>query len=108
MELFIRYKIIIFRVLGSLLFLIGFLVQFWSNPQEGVSENDKAAARVARMEASVKGQSSKEVVTKEPESSKFVKNIKNAQEKQAQYMTILFMTFGLGFLGYSFIKKEDG
>lgn len=85
--------------------IVGLLVQFWSTPKEGLSENDKALARIARMEASVAGHSTK-AHKKETDTSKFVENIKNAQEKQIQYFTILSILFGIGFLGYSFISQN--
>ncbi len=88
--------------------VIGFAIHFWVTPKEGLSENDKAAARVARMEAQVKGSSSKSSKSSKQDTSKFLEELKSTQAKQMQYMTILAMLFGVGFLGYSFIsKKED-
>lgn len=104
MEFFDRYKTVILRTVGSLMLLVGFAVHFWTVPQEGVSANDRAAANVARMEAKVAGKST---TTQEKENdSKFLQELKNTQAKQLEYLTIIAMLFGIGFLGYSFIKKD--
>lgn len=107
MEIFLKYKTLILRILGSFLLLFSLLVQFWDNTKE-LTENEKATIRVARMEASVKGHGTRTQKT-EPDASKFVKNIKNSQKQQAQYITIFSFIFGVGFLGYSFLgkKKEE-
>jgi len=106
MEFFIRYKIIIFRVVGIFMLLIGFVVHFWVTPKDGLSELQIAAANVARMEASIKGQGGKSKKTHKPDTSKFLEEFKNTKEKQKEYLTILAMVFGVGFLGYSFIKRD--
>jgi heme/copper-type cytochrome/quinol oxidase subunit 3 len=33
--------------------------------------------------------------------------MKETQEKQLRYMLILSIVFGIGFLGYSFIKNDE-
>lgn len=105
-EIFLRYRVIFFRVFGSLLLMAGFVVYFWSTPEEVVlSENDIAAINVARMEASVRGASSAEESINQPDISKIVDELKNAQEKQLEQMTLLAMAFGIGFLIYSFTLK---
>ena len=106
MEFFLKNQKLIFRVLGSILLLVGFVLYFWQTPKQGISENDRAAANVARMEAKVKDTSSKSL-KKASESSKFLDKLKETQEKQVEYALVLAMIFGVGFLGYSFIKKED-
>jgi energy-converting hydrogenase Eha subunit F len=105
-EFFFKNQKLIFRVAGSMLLFIGFVLYFWVMPKQGISENDRAAANVARMEAKVKGTSSKSA-KEAPDSSKFLDKLKQTQEKQSEYALILAMVFGVGFLGYSFIKKED-
>ncbi len=108
MELFLKHKTVILRTLGALMLIIGFTIHFWETPKEGISENDKAAARVARMEAKVKGggSSSAKQSTKKDD-SKFLEKMKSQQAQQVQYMTILAMLFGVGFLGYSFMPKRE-
>ncbi len=104
-EIFIKNRIMIFRVVGVLMLLVGFAVYFWSAPQEVISENDIAAANVARAEASVAGKS---ITTQNPSvshASKIVEELQNAQEKQARYLMILTMIFGAGFVIYSFMQK---
>lgn len=104
MEFFTQYKTIIFRSVGALMLLVGFAVHFWSTPQKGISENDRAAANVARMEAKVKGSSTSH--NSKSNESIFLQEFKNKQAKQMEYLTILVMILGVGFLGYSFIKKK--
>lgn len=86
--------------------VFGLGVQFWTTPKEGVLESEIAAANVARMEASVAGSSSSKTAAK-PSGAKFVEEFKNAQEQQARYATIILIFLGVGFLGYSFIKKKE-
>ena len=107
MDFFLQYKTVITRTLGVIMLVVGLAVHFWVTPKEGLSENDKAAARVARMEAQVKSSGSGSKKTKEKDTSKFMEKMKSTQEKQMQYMTILAMAFGVGFLGYSFIPKKE-
>lgn len=108
MDFFLKYKTIILRSMGAFMLVVGFAVHFWVTPSKGLSENDKAAARVARMEASAKGQDSKKSASTKKDDTKFLEKLKDTQAQQLQYMMILVMLFGVGFLGYSFIpKKED-
>ena len=107
MDFILKYKVVIARSLGALMLVVGFAVHFWVTPKEGLSANEKAAARIARMEASSKGKSTSSLKS-EKESSKFLDAMKDTQEKQMQYMTIIVMILGIGFLGYSFMpKKKD-
>ncbi len=107
MEFFIKNKILIFRSLGVLLLLIGFVVHFWVTPKEGLTQNEIAAANVARMEASARGGGGSSNKEHKPDASKFVEEFKNTQAKQVRYLTIIAMILGIGFLGYSFIKKKE-
>lgn len=107
MEFFLKHKTVILRSLGSLMLVVGFGIHFWVTPKEGLSANQKAAANVARMEAKVKGSSAKSSKSPQKDSSKFLEELKNTQEKQMQYLTILAMIIGVGFLGYSFMPKKD-
>ena len=107
MEYFLKHKIVIFRTVGALMLVLGFVIHFWVVPKEGVSEVDMAAANVARMEASVKGHGGGSKKQHKPDTSKFIEQFKNTQAKQMKYMTIIAMILGVGFLGYSFIPKRD-
>ena len=106
MEFFLQHKIVIFRSLGALMLVIGFAAHFWVTPKKGLSENDKAAANVARMEAKIRGASSAAKKVK-PDHSKLMDKLKNTQDKQLQYLTISSMFIGILFLGFSFFKKEE-
>ncbi len=108
MDFFSKYKTVILRGLGSFMLIVGFVVNFWATPKEGLSENEKATARVARMEAKVKGSGSKGSKSSKKSDSKFLEELKKTQAKQLQYITIIVMILGVGSLGYSFLpKKED-
>ena len=107
MEFFLKHKIVIMRSLGGLMIVVGFAIHFWTTPKEGISANDRAAANVARMEAKVAGKSSTESKTSKKSDSKFLEELKNTQAKQMQYLTIIAMILGIGFLGYSFIPKRE-
>ena len=109
MELFLKYKTVIMRSLGAILLIVGFAVHFWVTPKKGLSANDKAAARVARMEASAKGSTPNSSDTKKKDDTKFLKKLQEKQAQQMQYMMIVVMVIGVGFLAYSFIpaKQEE-
>ncbi|OHE06693.1 MAG: hypothetical protein A2513_06100 [Sulfurimonas sp. RIFOXYD12_FULL_33_39] len=106
-EIIIKNKILIFRVLGGLMLFISFIVYFWVTPDEVLSENEIAAANIARIEASAlgSGKTSSKASSK-PETSPFMEEFKNAQKKQLEYLIIVSMLMGIGFLGYSFINRS--
>jgi len=94
--------------MGALMLVVGFAIHFWVTPKEGLSSNDKAAARIERMEASAKGSATSKSSSRQKDTSKLLDKLKNSQAKQMKYLTILAMVFGVGFLGYSFMpKKKD-
>ncbi|MDA3909395.1 MAG: hypothetical protein PF437_09905 [Sulfurimonas sp.] len=105
MEFFHKHKVLIFRSAGIFMLLVGFVVHFWVTPKEGFTKNEIAAANVARMEANVVGASSSSSSKSIPDTSKYLEELKNAQAKQMQYLTIIAMISGIGFLGYSFMRK---
>lgn len=107
MEYFLKYQQTILRVLGGFLLLVGFVIHFWTLPQKGVSQNERASANLARMDASVQGKGSPNQSQAKADSSKFLKELKGQQAKQVEYLTILVMILGIGSLGYSFIKKKE-
>jgi len=107
MEYFLKYQQAILRVGGGIFLLLGFVIHFWSVPQEGMSQNQRAAANIARMEANVQGKSTAKSGKSKADSSKFLKELKEQQAKQIEYFTILAMLLGVGSLGYSFIKKKE-
>jgi hypothetical protein len=105
MEFFKKNQIIILRSLGSIIILLAFVIHFWSMPKEGVSENERAAANVARMEAQVAG-GAKSAPTPKVKKSPFLEAFQSKREKQMEYLSILAMILGVGFLGYSFVKPK--
>ncbi len=105
-EIFIKHQTIIFRSLGALMFVVAFAMFFWTTPKEGLSENEKAQRSIARIEARIASGSSSASKVKSSHSP-IMQSYKDTQAKQMQYLLILFMVFGAGFLGYSFVKKKD-
>jgi hypothetical protein len=105
-DFFYKHKSLIIRVLGATMLLVGFASYFWVTPKAVVSENEIAAANVARMEAKVAGSSNSKTQAK-PSSSQFAEKFQETREAQLRYLTVLAMLFGAGFLLYSFIKKEE-
>ena len=106
MEFFLKHKIVILRLLGTVMLVVGFSLHFWVMPKEGLSQNEKAAANIARMEAKVAGGSASTKKSSLKDDSKFLQELKKTQKKQIEYLTILAMIFGVGFLGFSFIKRD--
>jgi len=105
-EIFLKHQTIIFRGLGAFMLLVGFVTYFWTTPKEALTQNEIAAANVARMEARVSGGSGGSTKKPKSSSSKFMEQLKDTQAVQARYLTILAMIFGVGFLGYSFVGKK--
>lgn len=96
----------IFRSVGGFMLLLGFIAYFWMTPKEGVSANALAAANVARMEAKVAGAATPKSGAK-TDDSKFLDKFQETRANQLKYLTIIMMILGVGFLGYSFFKKEE-
>jgi len=107
LEFFLKHQKIIFRVLGGVMLVVGFVVHFWLTPQDGISKNDFAAANVARMEASVTRSSSTTSQERKTSAVHIMSALEEQQQKQMEYLTILVMIVGIGSLGYSFIKKDE-
>jgi hypothetical protein len=105
MEFLIKHQTVLLRSVGAILILVSFAAFFWTAPKKGFSENEIAAANVARMEAKIAGSSSATSAQK-PDKSPFLETYKQTQEKQMRYMLIVMMIFGVGFLAYSFLKKD--
>ena len=105
-EIFIKHQIIIFRFLGTLMFLVAFVMFFWTAPKEGLSENEKAARNIARMEAKIVASSISSSQAKKHSNSPIMKSYKEIQAKQMRYLLIFSMILGAGFLGYSFMRKS--
>ena len=108
MEFFLQYKTVIFRTLGTVMFVVGLALYFWVTPKEALSENEKAAQRIARMEAAAKGTSkAKSDQSTQKDNSKFLESMKETQAKQLEYMMLLVIVLGAGFMIYSFLPKKQ-
>ncbi|WP_373072500.1 hypothetical protein [Sulfurimonas sp.] len=108
MEFFLKHQIAIFRTLGSLLLVISIAAFFWTAPKKGYTENEIAAANVARMEARIASQMGGGGTAKrEPDASEIAERFKNTREDQLRYTLIIMMIAGVIFLGYSFISNKN-
>ena len=105
MDFLLKHKITILRSLGAVMLLIGLGVHFWLKPVAGLSENEIAAANIARMEASTIGDS-KRGKKSQSNLTHITKSFTKAQQQQAKYITIFAMIMGVFFLIFSFIFKE--
>lgn len=108
MEFFLKHQKTIFRSVGAFLVVLGLVLYFWAAPQKVMSENERAAANLARMEAAVSSKSSSSSAKQQnADHSKISQAMIETQKKQVRMLMIMVMIFGVGFLGYSFLKKED-
>jgi predicted membrane channel-forming protein YqfA (hemolysin III family) len=108
LDYLIKYQKEIFRILGVLLFIVGFGLYFWTIPQKAVSQSELAAANVARMEASVQGKSTQKA-KKRADPSHIAKALKQTRAQQMHYITLFAMIVGALFLLLSFLKpKKEG
>lgn len=89
-----------FKVTGINFLLMALLLLFWSQPKEVLSENEQAAANVARMEAKTKS------VTGASGVNNIMKEHHESQKKQLRVFLIIMTLSGAGFLGYGFLKKD--
>jgi len=104
MEWFVKYKVIIVRTIGIVMLLISFSTYFWGSPKQGLSQNERAAMNIARMESKVSGTAQSQAKSK-PDMSSISQHVSDTSKKQREYLTIFAMIFGVLFIGYSFIKK---
>ncbi|MDF1874864.1 hypothetical protein JHD48_03850 [Sulfurimonas sp. SAG-AH-194-I05] len=105
MDLFLKHKTVILRSFGLIMLVVSISLHFWSTPPKKLTQNERAAENVKRMEAKMRSTS----VTNESKKneSKFLEHLKKKQKKQLEYMTLLMMLFGVGFVGYSFLVKKE-
>lgn len=96
-----KYQTIILRVIGVILLFVAFTTHYLPVPK--MSENEKAAMRVARMEAKI----AKKVVSTQTAHQSYMNKYKKYQAKQREYFTFLFIILGLLFFFSSFIKKKN-
>lgn len=95
-------KRLAYKITGVNFLLMALVLLFWSQPKAGLSENERAAANVARMEAKAKSQSGTESL-KLPN---YMQEHQETQKKQLRIFLIIMVIAGAGFLGYGFLKKE--
>ena len=107
MKFFLKHQKVILRTLGAFLLVMGATLFFWAAPQSVLSENERAAANLARMEHSVHSSTSSYAKSKHSNNKVISKSMVETQKKQLRMLMILVMIFGAGFLGYSFLNKEN-
>ncbi len=97
-------KKLISKVLGFIFILIALSLFFWNNQRTVVvTQEMRAAANVARMEAHV---NRNQVSSKSSSHSATLQELKDRQKEHIQILLISMILFGIGFLVYGFIKKD--
>ncbi len=98
-------QIILTRLIGILLLVLSLVLFFWSTPEGNAlsMEEQRAAERVARMEARVNG-----AVTSSPSVPKvdYAAAYTQHTQMQTRLLLILMVIIGVFFLAYSVIKKQ--
>ena len=107
MDFFLKNRIVLVRSVGAIMLIVGFAAYFWVTPKEGLTANERAMANVARMEARSSGNKPSSKQSSRSEDSKFLQDLKETQAKQLEYLTIIAMILGAGFIGYTFVGKKD-
>lgn len=106
-EWLIRHQKIVSRSVGILLILGAAVSLFWDMRGGGVSEEERLAAeRVAQYEARMHAQMAGSQ-KKSAEKPYFMEAYKEKQEQQLRYAVVIALTIGIGFVGYSFLRKEE-
>ncbi len=102
---FYENHILVVRFIGTLLLLGGLILFFWGNATAGTMriEEQRAAERVARMEARVHGAV---VPSTSVPKVDYAKAYSEHTRTQTRLMLMMVMVSGVLFLGYSFIKKR--
>ncbi len=90
------------KVTGVNFLLMALLLLFWAQPKEGGvhTENEKARANIARMEAQAGGTS------KAQRKVNLMQKHKESQQVQLRVFLIIMIVAGAGFLAYGFLKKD--
>ncbi|MBA1438743.1 MAG: hypothetical protein FAF05_07150 [Epsilonproteobacteria bacterium] len=107
MEFFFKHQAVVFRSVGVFLLVLGLVTYFWAAPQNVMSENEKAAANLARIEAAVGGSTTTQKAKPQNNSHKISAALRETRKKQLRMLMLMVMVFGAGFVGYSFLKKGD-
>ncbi len=102
---FYENYIVLVRLIGTLLLLGAAALFFWGDPAGSTMsiEEQRAAERVARMEARVQGAV---VHTAKTPKVDYAKAYSEHTKTQTRLMLIMMMLLGVLFLAYSFIKKR--
>jgi type II secretory pathway component PulM len=97
-------QIMFSRGLGAFLLVTALAAFFWANNSNSAAtiEEQRAAERVARMEARVSGNAAEAKALKATP----IEIYSDRSKEQLKYLIILMMIIGALSLGYSFLKKE--
>ncbi len=92
--------------LGVLLIIGAVASLFWNNLDSSVSKEEHlATANVARMEARMGSQST--APQQAPDKPVFSAKYREKQQEQLRYAIIISLVFGVGFVGYGLLKREE-
>ncbi len=102
-EWYLSHKKLAYKLMGANFLLMALVLLFWSAPKEGMSENERAAANVARMEARIQGQGS----TSQENKVNLLNRHMDKQQAQLRIVLVIMVIVGVGFLAYGVLKKEE-
>ncbi|MEA2100724.1 MAG: hypothetical protein U9P72_11415 [Campylobacterota bacterium] len=106
MEFFRKNKIIVTRVIGSLMFLIGFSVYIWSLTGQTLDANQRAMANIARMEAGAKAGVFNTKISDVQNGGNFLQQVRDVQKNNTKNLTLVAMVLGAILLWYSFFSMK--
>lgn len=103
-----EYKIIITRVFGILIFVIGLLVFSWNQfGDQKLDANQRAMANIARMEAGAKAGVFNTKISDVQNGGNFLQQVRDVQKSNTKNLTLVAMALGGILLWFSFSMKRD-
>ena len=87
---------------GSNFLIVALLMLFWTQPKEGLTAGQKAAANTARMEKS----SSHNAASSTKSNASYTDEMKERQDSQVRIFVIIMLIVGVGMLGSGLLRKE--
>ncbi|MEA3521495.1 MAG: hypothetical protein U9R50_00830 [Campylobacterota bacterium] len=101
-EWIIKHQRLFSLGMGSLLLIIALGLFFWTNESALSKEERLAQANIARMQARTEGANH----TQSVHASATLDTFYEGRDKQMQYLLIIMIIGGIGFLGFGFFKKS--
>ncbi len=103
-----KNKIIITRVLGSLIFVVGLAVFGWNQfGTQKLDANQRALANIARMEAAAKAGVFNTKISDVQNGGSFLQQVRDVQKSNIKNITFVAMAFGVILLYFGFTMKHE-